>query len=175
MTLVAYPLACGDRTVAPTGIEIVPTQGPPVRARSAPVSGAELAGLLPGFAAPAGSIAVPVPLGVLRPIDVVKITYDAETCGGTGREARLPVTATPGKGLSTPQPALPEGAVAPAEPVWLQVVVDHDGAVQQPRYIGGPESLTEAAIAAVRQWRAEPARINGAPVTIDTLLVVRFR
>ena len=35
MTLVAYPLACGDRTVSPTGIEIVPTQGPPVRARTA--------------------------------------------------------------------------------------------------------------------------------------------
>jgi hypothetical protein len=174
MTLVAYPLTCANRTVAPAGIEIVPRQGPPVRDRSAPVSGDALAQLLPGVTLPAGAIAVPVNLAVLRSIDDVKITYAGETCDGTGREVLLPVRSTPGKPIATPAPALPEGIPMPAEAVWLQVVVDHDGAIQQPHYIGGPEALVDAALAAVRAWRAEPARINGAPVTIDTLLVVRF-
>jgi hypothetical protein len=175
LTLVAYPLVCGDRQVRPTSIDVAPRQGAPVRRVKGPASGKALAELLPGAAIPEASIGVSVQIGVLRPVDVVRITYDGDTCGGSSREVELPVTATPGKPRVTPQPSPPAGLGPPEEPVWLQVVVDHEGLLHRATYIGGPEAYVEAARGAARQWRAEPPRINGAPITLDTLIVLTFR
>jgi hypothetical protein len=175
LVLLAYPLACGERRVAPAAIDVVPRQGQPVKNQGGPVSGNELASLVPGFTAPEGSIAVRVGLAILRPVDTVRITYASETCDGTSKDVTIPVTATPMRGVEMPQPPLPPGADPPEEPVWLQVLVDHEGVLQQATYVGGPERLAAAAIEGVRAWRADPARINGAPVTAESLVVIRFR
>jgi hypothetical protein len=174
--VVALPVACGDRAVAPSAIEVLSRGGQPVKRRGEPVSGAELAALVPGYAAPEGAAGVAIDLPALRPTDTVRVTYAAELCDRASREATLPAPAmTPARPLDLQRPPFPEGVERTDEPVWLQVVVDVDGAFQQPRYIGGPEALREAAMAAIHAWRATPARMNGVPVVTDTLLLVRFR
>jgi protein TonB len=40
--------------------------------------------------------------------------------------------------------------------------------------VSGNPILTQAAIAAVRQWRYEPTRLNGEPVEVETEITVNF-
>lgn len=175
LILLAYPLKCGERGVAPASIEIVPPQGAPVRREGDIAVGDALRKLVPDLSPPAGTIGATFGLGALRPIDTVRITYADEVCSGGTKEVMLPTRYTAAKAVSTTPAALPAGMTPPSGPVWLQVVVDFDGALQQAAYIGGPESHLEQALAAIRQWKAEPARVNGSPVIADTVVVVRFR
>jgi hypothetical protein len=175
LTVVAYPLMCGSRSVAPVNVEVVPRQGPPVPRPTGPVSGTELAALLPGATLPEGAIGAVFNLMTFRPVDAVRISYAGEVCDGTTREALLPTAHSPARGVTMPEPAKPSDIAGPLDPIWLQAVVDLDGLLQQASYIGGPESFLDVALATLRQWRAEPARINGAPVTADTLALLRFR
>src|SRR5258707_15080220 len=48
--------------------------------------------------------------------------------------------------------------------VKLQVRVKKDGSVEVQKLLEGEPALADAAIAAVKQWRARPASINGQPV-----------
>ena len=48
LTVVAYPLKCGDRVVTPTAIDVVPRQGPPVPRQAGPSTGAESRNWCPG-------------------------------------------------------------------------------------------------------------------------------
>jgi outer membrane biosynthesis protein TonB len=77
--------------------------------------------------------------------------------------------------VASPPATLPAGHPATDRPVRVQAVLDLDGAVQQPSYSGGPATLAEAALAAVRGWAAEPVRLNGAPMPTAVILAVRFR
>jgi hypothetical protein len=175
LVIVAYPLTCADRTIAPSAIEIVPTQGPPVP-RSAEAATLEaLSPLLPGFTPKPGTIAAVFPLVALRPVDTVRITYAGEACPGGSSTVTLPVRMTGNRGVTMPQPTLPAGTAASSAPLWLQVVVDHDGLLQQASYLGGPESLLDLGLATLKNWRAEPARINMSPVISDSIVVLHFR
>jgi hypothetical protein len=53
-------------------------------------------------------------------------------------------------------------------------VIDLEGNFQRPLYMAGPESLREAATAAIKEWRATPARMNGEAVTQVVTLRVEF-
>jgi hypothetical protein len=69
---------------------------------------------------------------------------------------------------------LPPGA-AGDQPVILQALIDTDGTMEQITYVGGPGDLVAAATEAVRRWRSEPGRINGAPIPMGgAMLQVRF-
>jgi outer membrane biosynthesis protein TonB len=81
---------------------------------------------------------------------------------------------TAAKPLNTPQPALPAGQASTDRPVRLQALIDLDGIARRIVYIGGPAVLADAAIDAVREWTAEPARLNGAPVITPVTLQVKF-
>ena len=175
LTLVAYPLKCADRIVAPVSIAIVSTQGAPVPTQRGPIGGADLPKILPGAALPEGAVATIFQVATLRASDTVQITYANETCDGTSKEVTLKPSTTPARGVTMPQPTLPPGMAATNESIWLQVLVDLEGRLQQASYIGGPQPYVEAAIAAIREWRAEPARLNGAPIVSDTLVVLRFK
>lgn len=60
--------------------------------------------------------------------------------------------------------------------VILQAVIDCDGFVTDINVLKGlPLGLTEAAILAVSQWRFEPARQNGQPVSVYYNLTINFR
>ena len=57
----------------------------------------------------------------------------------------------------------------------LALTIAAAGHIREPEYIGGPASLTEAALAAIKEWKIQAATINGTAVTADTLLLVQFR
>ncbi len=173
--IVAYPLACEGKSVLPVGIDLVPPQGQMVPRTGDLAKGDAIAKLLPGTAAPAGSLAARFPLLQIRPNDRVRITYAEAACPQGTTEVILPfkfVGARPG---SFSEPPLPEGANPAEKRILLQVLIDLDGKLQQATYVGGPIHLQQAAIDAVKTWRAETATINGAPVPTITLLEVRFK
>jgi hypothetical protein len=58
--------------------------------------------------------------------------------------------------------------------VQLTVVVGKDGSVIDVSPLGGPQSLIDSAIAAVRGWRYRPTLLNGRPVEIQTSVEVSF-
>ena len=171
--VLAYPLGCEGRTIAPAAITIAGAQGTAVRLDGDYAKDAAIATLLPGVQAPASSLAAAFLIAGPRANDVVKITY-AEPCGGSS-EAALPMRLSEPRTLDTPTPSLPEGAAPADGPVRLQALVDLDGALQHATYLGGPAHLARAAIDAVSRWRSEPPRINGAPVVRGVIVQVRFK
>lgn len=59
--------------------------------------------------------------------------------------------------------------------VILQAVIDREGAVVSAEIVRGlPMGLNEAALEAVRQWRYEPATLQGRPVAVQFNLTVKF-
>jgi hypothetical protein len=175
LVIVAYPLTCADRTVPATAIDIVAPNGTSLpKNGQAQVAGEELARMLHGASFPAGSIGLAVTLTRPRPNDTVKITYGEGACGTENNQASETFAMAPARTLDTPAALLPDGVAPPDEPVLLQVLIDLDGALQRPTYVGGPQHLFRAAADAVGRWRFDPARINGAPVAMGVLLQVRF-
>jgi hypothetical protein len=174
MVVVAYPLTCGTRTVQPMDIDLIAADGTvmPKDDRRRTIKDG-IAQQLHGAQVPAGSLAFVVQNGSPRPNDSVKITYAETACGADGPQVSLPMVFTPGRPIEMPQPALPAGTTAD-EPVLVQILIDLDGAGQQPTYVGGPQALFRAAADAVGRWRFEPPRVNGAPMTTGVLLQVRF-
>src|SRR5277367_5526913 len=59
--------------------------------------------------------------------------------------------------------------------VKLHVVVAANGEVQSFRTVSGPESLAQAAMAAVREWRYRPTLLNGKPVETQEDVSFVFR
>ena len=60
-------------------------------------------------------------------------------------------------------------------PVILQTIIDARGNVQEVKVLKGMNfGLTESAVAAVQQWRFEPATLNGKPVAVYYNLTVNF-
>ena len=60
--------------------------------------------------------------------------------------------------------------------VILQSTIDADGNVVNVTPLKGlPMGLTEAAVSAVKQWRFEPAKLDGRPVAVYFNLTVSFR
>jgi hypothetical protein len=174
MVVVAYPLRCGDKEpVAPASIDIIAAQGEAPRRDGELATGEALARLVPGLNVPAGAMAAAFFVDRPRATDAIKIAYPDGGCGSSN-EARLPMHYTNAKPLKTPQPTLPAGQAATEHPVRLQALIDLDGAAQRIVYIGGPTTLTNAAIDAVRGWTAEPTRLNGSPVVTPVTLQVKF-
>ena len=58
--------------------------------------------------------------------------------------------------------------------VLLSVVIGEDGSVRDVQPLSGPAPLFPAAVEAVRQWRYEPFRLNGAPVSKPTTITIHF-
>lgn len=70
---------------------------------------------------------------------------------------------------------LPPGAVEPEPVVYVQVILDQQGRVARPQYLGGPRSLYPAALEALAKWRTQPIRVNGAPVVTPNVAQVPFK
>ena len=58
--------------------------------------------------------------------------------------------------------------------VTLDALIDAAGKVTQLKVISGPAILQRAAIDAVRQWKYEPARLDGQPVALHLSVTVKF-
>ena len=59
--------------------------------------------------------------------------------------------------------------------VEVEVIIDRDGQVAQARITGPVEGLNEAALDAVRQWRFQPALMNGEPTAVVCSVEISFR
>src|SRR5438132_12841754 len=59
--------------------------------------------------------------------------------------------------------------------VRLQVRLKKDGSVEVQKLLEGEPALSDAAIAAVKQWRARPASINGKPVEVISTVTFNFQ
>jgi len=173
--IVAYPLDCDGRKVAPATIDLVPGQGQPVPREGDYVKEDAVGKLLPGVTVPPGSLAARYRLLQLGSNNRVRITYDGAACQAGAPDAVLPLRFTPARPANFAMPALPEGANPDQKRILLQVVIDLDGHLQKAAYVGGPAHLEKAALEAVTTWRATPATLNGAPVPTMTAVEVRFR
>lgn len=58
--------------------------------------------------------------------------------------------------------------------VWLQIMIDKDGKVEDITPVTGPRVLVEAAEEAVRQWRYSPTYLGGKPVAVTTVVRLEF-
>jgi TonB family protein len=59
--------------------------------------------------------------------------------------------------------------------VKLDALIDVNGNVMELKVVSGPPILRQPAMDAVRQWKYEPARLNGQPVVLHLDVTVRFR
>jgi TonB family C-terminal domain len=60
--------------------------------------------------------------------------------------------------------------------VTIEVVIDVDGMVRQPRIVESPApSVSYAALEAVRQWRFRPGTMDGKPVPVVFNMTAKFR
>lgn len=172
--VVAHPRRCGEQgTVSPASIELTSAQGVPPPRTGEFATGEALARLIPSVAFPTGAMGAAFPLEHPRPTDSIKVSYPEGACG-PATAVMLPMKFASARAGRTPMPALPAGQEATDRPVRLQAVIDLEGAAQRVIYMGGPAALTEAAIAAVREWTAEPAKLNGAPLVAPVTFQVRF-
>jgi protein TonB len=75
------------------------------------------------------------------------------------------------------EPAYPPSAIKARLQgrVILQAVISADGAVEEVEVLRSSPFFDQAAIAAVRQWRYEPARLRGRPVAVYFTVQVDFR
>lgn len=91
---------------------------------------------------------------------------------GTGQSSQL----TPGKLVRRVEPTYPPSASESGigGSVVLTAVVSRTGAVENVKFVRGPEALAEVAAEAVRQWVYEPYRRNGEPVAVQTTIIVKF-
>jgi protein TonB len=74
------------------------------------------------------------------------------------------------------QPSYPAIARAMhlAGTVRLRAIIASDGSVRQVDVISGNALLVQPAVAAVREWRYKPTRLNGEPVEVETFITVNF-
>ena len=171
--VVAYPLTCEGRQIAPQGVDLVSGQGHQAPRHGEYVRGEALTQLLSGLAIPTGSLAATFGVEGPRTNDAVRITY-AGPCQGTA-EVLLPLKYTPLKVVNAPEPMMPEGSTQPPGSIRLQAQVDLEGRLHYPTYVGGPRDLLRSAVKAVQDWTAEPARINNAPISVPITVQIRFR
>jgi TonB family protein len=75
------------------------------------------------------------------------------------------------------EPIYPDAAKASKQQgkVSLQVLIDHEGAVQDAKFLQGSFLFAKAAIDAVKQWRFKPYQLNGRVVSVQTVITVNFK
>jgi hypothetical protein len=171
LVVLAHAITCEGRPIQVTAIDVVAANGAALP-RAGLVQTANVKRLLPGVDAPEGSLAATFQLATPRRGDAIRIAY-AEGCGAAPNVVTLPVQVTNGRLADAAMPPLPPGATE-NQPVFLQALLDLDGVLQRPSYVGGPQQLTAPAIEAIGRWKSEPARINGAAVPVGVMLQIRF-
>lgn len=104
----------------------------------------------------------------------------------------LPSPVMPGASTAAPtvggevQPARLTHAVLPTYPqiartnrvagdVTLDALVDESGNVLDVKVISGPLLLRDAAMEALRQWKYQPARLDGQPTPMHLTVTIKFQ
>lgn len=79
--------------------------------------------------------------------------------------------------VSSTRPLYPEYArrTGTLGDVELEITIDETGRVTRAVPVAGPAVLRSSAVAAVQQWRYQPASVNGAPVSSRRRVRVSFK
>lgn len=176
MMIVAYPVECRGSPVGASSIDIVSPQNELAPRIPGIGMGPQLTGIVPNAPLPEGGVGALFMLPSLPGAGDIRIGFpEVPACPDLPREILMSFRPEPGRNVAVTQPSLPPGTSEPDPSVFLHAIVDVDGTFTRPVYMAGPRSLLEAASAAVRSWKAEPARINGEPVISVVTLRVEFR
>jgi len=81
------------------------------------------------------------------------------------------------RALISNQPPMPYpvGAKGQQGTVILQVLIGRDGTVQDAKFLQGSLAFARVAIDGVRQWQFKPYTMNGRPVSVQTMLTIKFK
>lgn len=172
-TVVAFPQSCGGRVVAPSAIALVGSDGQVVDAIATETLFAAVRARFPGQEIPAGSTAATFAADALQAKFQVRVTFADAACATTPtRDSALEYL--PAQLVESPMPARPADDTSGVPWVAVQAVIDHQGAFQQVRALGGPPALAKVAEAAVRAWKARPQRAGAAPIAAPVTLQITF-
>jgi periplasmic protein TonB len=88
----------------------------------------------------------------------------------------LPEAAVRGLLAQGAQPEYPAAAKASGQrgSVVLQVLIGHDGSVQDAKFLQGSFVFARAAIDAVKQWHFKPYSMNGRVVSVQSVITLNF-
>jgi len=183
-TQAAYrsPLPSSD---APVRSDSRPKQSP-VPAKSAPPHKFTL--IVPEVSRPSANRSAANSASLAAPVvrDELQVSPEAPMANIlTSHAAPKPLPASPPVGGQV-QPARLLKSVQPVYPafarsshssgdVTVDALIDANGVVTQMKAVSGPPILRQAAMDAIRQWKYDPARLDGRPVAIHLSLTVRFR
>jgi TonB family protein len=109
---------------------------------------------------------------------------DANSLGALASKNNQPIAPLPVGGDVKPARLL--SSVAPLYPqlarnqrlggdVKLDALIDASGRVSSTKVISGPALLHQAAMDAVRQWKYQPATLNGTPMPMHLTVTVQFK
>jgi hypothetical protein len=176
LVAVAFPLACGDRTVSPIDIQIsLGASSGTARPTGEMIAGGALAARLPGVDLPSGAAGRTFVNAPFSQNLEVRVTYSGPVCSGDARALTLPIQWVRGVSLPrSPAVKLPDGVSLPSPTqVRLRGLVDLEGAYRFPTLAEGPAALEVMAATAASQWRFQPYRANGvaSPQVVITSLM----
>jgi TonB family protein len=80
------------------------------------------------------------------------------------------------RALLTEQPNFdyPANGGGQAGSVMVQILVGRDGAVEDAKFLQGSLAFAKAAVDGVKQWKFKPYVMNGRPVSVQTVLTIKF-
>ena len=121
-------------------------------------------GALDGVSAPSG----PVPLSPAGVAPVTSAPAGVVRVGGQIRPPKLMHSVVPDY-PDIAKTASVQGTVV------LDTTIDDKGNVLNVRAISGPMLLRQAAIDALKQWRYEPSRLDGQPISVEMTVSIQFK
>ncbi len=105
----------------------------------------------------------------------VELQQQADAVAATSvQRVKLPPGAIDSLAVHKVDAVAPEGETGKDGFVLLHIVIAADGTVMDARPESGDEVSDRAAMDAVKDWRFQPYRVNGAPVQIETTVAVEF-
>jgi len=125
----------------------------------------------------------PIPTKVPSSLQSQMVSMTPEASGNKPAEAALPaiepvdVPELTERALLLEQPSIGYPATARGQrgTVILHVLVGRDGTVQDAKFLQGSLAFARVAIDGVKQWKFKPYTMNGRPVSVQTLLTLKFQ
>jgi len=124
----------------------------------------------------------PIPTKVPSSLQSQMVSMTPEASGNKPVEAALPaiepvdVPELTERNLLLEQPPIGYPATARGQhgTVILHVLIGRDGVVQDAKFLQGSLAFARTAIEGVKQWKFKPYTMNGRPVSVETLLTLKF-
>lgn len=165
---------CEGRSVTPKSVTLAGGRGEPVPPIETFTTASRFAALATGVAVPEGSLGAVFQVdGIVNGVEV-RATFSDRGCAGEPLDRAWRLNVRGAELLDAPRPARPAGDQSGLPFVAVQAVIDHAGVFREPRHLGGPDALTQAAMQAIAKWKVRPASANGAPLTTPVVLLVYF-